>query len=271
MKLVKICKLTRSMSCVNHTLHGSESTASVPSRPPFHRSNRPCWGSRSPSLGFLDLFPEGWKFWIRTSYDKEKEQDHWYSQRSLPVMHVESSAWIWGLQFVTCNNLLSKHRVERIWFEVFLIVIFLLSKGHNEIRVSLPGLKKQKVYEFNTTRNSCKSKPSRRIRTKKTYSQYCGKFVSMSLDNDDHDENKNNNATTRTITKTTTPAKATTVTLTNPLGSWGWRSVAYVEKNRNFKLFLQLMYCRKQRTADPKEQKMKIPKKQRWMTVSFFC
>ena len=74
MKLVKICKLTRSMSCVNHTLHGSESTASVPSRPPFHRSNRPCWGSRSPSLGFLDLFPEGWKFWIRTSYDKEKRK-----------------------------------------------------------------------------------------------------------------------------------------------------------------------------------------------------
>lgn len=68
---------------------------------------------------------------------------------------------------MTCNNLLSKHRVERIWFEVFLIVIFLLSKGHNEIRVSLPGLKKQKVYEFNTTRNSCKSKTSRRIRTKK--------------------------------------------------------------------------------------------------------
>ena len=272
MKLVKICKLTRSMSCVNHTLHGSESTASVPSRPPFHRSNRPCWGSRSPSLGFLDLFPEGWKFWIRTSYDKEKEQDHWYLQRSLPVMHVESSAWIWGLQFVTCNNLLSKHRVERIWFEVFLIVIFLLSKGHNDIGVSLPGLKKQKVYELNTTRDSCKSKPSKRIRTKKkTSSQYCGKFVSMSLDNDDHDENKNNNATTRTITKTTTPAKATTVTLTNPLGSWGWRSVAYVEKNRNFKLFLQLMYCGKQRTADPKEQKMKIPKKQRWMTVSFFC
>lgn len=167
MKLVKICKLTRSMSCVNHTLHGSESTASVPSRPPFHRSNRPCWGSRSPSLGFLDLFPEGWKFWIRTSYDKEKEQDHWYSQRSLPVMHVESSAWIWGLQFVTCNNLLSKHRVERIWFEVFLIVIFLLSKGHNEIRVSLPGLKKQKVYELITTCYSCKSKPSKRIRTKK--------------------------------------------------------------------------------------------------------
>lgn len=85
----------------------------------------------------------------------------------------------------------------------------------------------------------------------------------MNLDNDDHDENKNNNATTRTITKTTTPAKATTVTLTNPLGSWGWRSVACVEKNRNFKLFLQLMYCGKQRTADPKEQKMKIPKKQR--------
>lgn len=167
MKLVKICKLTRSMSCVNHTLHGSESTASVPSRPPFHRSNRPCWGSRSPSLGFLDLFPEGWKFWIRTSYDKEKEQDHWYLQRSLPVMHVESSAWIWRLQFVTCNNLLSKHRVERIWFEVFLIVIFLLSKGHNEIRVSLPGLKKQKVYELITTCYSCKSKPSKRIRTKK--------------------------------------------------------------------------------------------------------
>ena len=236
MKLVKICKLTRSMSCVNHTLHGSESTASVPSRPPFHRSNRPCWGSRSPSLGFLDLFPEGWKFWIRTSYDKEKEQDHWYLQRSLPVMHVESSAWIWRLQFVTCNNLLSKHRVESIWFEVFLIVIFLLSKGHNEIRVSLPGLKKQKVYELITTCYSCKSKPSKRIRTKKkkTYSQYCGKFVSISLDNDDHDENKNNNATTRTITKTTTPAKATTVTLTNPLGSWGWRSVAYVEKKSKF-------------------------------------
>ena len=92
-------------------------------------------------------------------------------------------------------------------------------------------VKKQKVYELNTTRNSCKSKPSKRIRTKKkTYSQYCGKFVSMSLDNDDHDENKNNNAATRTITKTTTPAKATTATLTNPLGSWGWRSVAYVEK-----------------------------------------
>lgn len=164
---------------------------------------------------------------------------------------------------MTCNNLLSKHRVERIWFEVFLIVIFLLSKGHNDIRVSLPGLKKQKVHELNTTRDSCKSKPSKGYVKKKTYSQYCGKFVSMSLDNDDHDENKNNNATTRTITKTTTPAKVTTVTLTNPLGSWGWRSVAYVEKNRNFKLFLQLMYCGKQRTADPKEQKMKIPKKQR--------
>ena len=56
----------------------------------------------------------------------------------------------------------------------------------------------------------------------------------MSLDNDDHDEKKNNNATTRTITKTTTPAKVTTVTLTNPLGSWGWRSVAYVEKKSKF-------------------------------------
>lgn len=72
------------------------------------------------------------------------------------------------------------------------------------------------------------------VQKKKTSSQDCGKFVSMSLDNDDHDENKNNNATTRTITKTTTPAKATTVTLTNPLGSWGWRSVAYVEKKSKF-------------------------------------